>query len=115
MNKLTASTVINHSPQKTRLIINVIRKKNLQDALDILIHSNKPKAIKVHNLLISAANNLKVGKESYTNLIVSTIVAEEAQKYFRVVPRARGSAARIRRRYSRVKVWLEPKFDNNTI
>lgn len=112
MNQFTASTVINYSPRKSRLVIDAIRGKKLDQALDILIHANKPKSIQIYKLLISAANNLKVSREEYSKIIVKTIVAQEAQKYFRVVPRARGSAARIRRRYSKVKVLLEPIFDN---
>lgn len=112
MKNFTASTIINYSPRKSRLVLDAIRGKNIEQALDILIHSNKPKSIKVYKLLISAVSNLKVTKDSYSQILIATICAEEAQKYYRVVPRARGSAAKIRRRYSRIKVLLEPKFDN---
>lgn len=112
----TASLLINHSPRKTRLIINAIRGKNLEDALNILSFSSKPKAKQVSKLLVSAAHNLKLQVGVYSDYLVSSITAEEAQTYYRVQPRARGSANRIRRRYARVKVSLTPnltrmKFD----
>ena len=106
--KYTASTILNYSPQKTRLVINVLRGKKLDIALSQLTNIRKGKTKKIYNLLTSAASNLSLTEDQYSNYIISTIVAEEAQKYYRTVPRARGSAFRIRRRYSRIKVLLLP-------
>lgn len=102
----TASTILNHSPRKTRLIVNAIRNKDLSSALDILIHSQKPKSRKIYNLLISAANNLNLTIDNYKNTLLTTIVVEQAQKLVRIQPRAKGRAFKIRRRYSRIKVSL---------
>lgn len=103
----TASTVLNYSPRKTRLVINEIRGLPLSTALDTLRTLNKGKTKKIFNLLKSAASNLKLSEGEYNQFRVGTIIAEDAQKLYRVVPRARGSAFRIRRRYSRIKVALE--------
>lgn len=102
----TASTVLNYSPRKTRLIINEIRGLSLDKALDYLTRINKKGSKKISDLLKSAANNLSLTEGDYPNYKVKTIVAEEAQRLYRIVPRARGSAFRIRRRYSRIKVTL---------
>jgi large subunit ribosomal protein L22 len=107
--KFTASTVLNYSPRKARLVINTIRGLTLAEALEILKTLGKGKTKKVYNLLVSAASNLKIAENEYSNYKISTIIAEEAQKLYRVVPRARGSAFKIRRRYSRIKVLLEQK------
>lgn len=107
----TASTVLKYSPRKARLIINVIRRKTLSDALDILISLNKGQTKKIQDLLKSAYTNLSLTSSDFDSYIISRIVAEEAQRYYRVMPRARGSAAKIRRRFSRIKVLLEPKVD----
>jgi large subunit ribosomal protein L22 len=107
--KFTATTVLNYSPRKARLVINTIRGANLDQALDSLKTLNKGKTKKIYNLLLSAASNLKLVENDYPTYTVSTIIAEEAQKLYRVVPRARGSAFKIRRRYSRIKVLLEQK------
>jgi large subunit ribosomal protein L22 len=107
--KFTATTVLNYSPRKARLVINTIRGAKLGEALDSLKTLNKGKTKKIYNLLISAASNLKLVENDYSAYTVSTIIAEEAQKLYRVVPRARGSAFKIRRRYSRIKVLLEQK------
>jgi large subunit ribosomal protein L22 len=102
-----ASTIINKSPRKVRLIIDHVRGVDLQKALLILKTMNKEKTKKVHDLLKSAATNLGVSENDYKTIMVKSIVAEEAQRLYRIMPRARGSAAKIRRRYSRVKVTLE--------
>jgi len=103
----TASTILNYSARKTRLVIDQIRGQVLDQAMLILQGSNKGKTKKIYNLLKSAAANLKLTQAEFTTYKVSSIVAEEAQKLYRVVPRARGSSSRIRRRYSRIKVLLE--------
>jgi large subunit ribosomal protein L22 len=105
----TSTTVINKSPRKVRLIIDHLRGKNLSQALLILKTMNKEKTKHVYNLLKSAATNLGATEGDYSQYTVSSIVAEEAQRLYRMIPRARGSSAKIRRRYSRVKVDLEMK------
>lgn len=103
----SASTVLKYSPQKARLIINVLRGKIVANALDDLLYMNKGQAKKVFNLVKAACNNLSLTESDYSNYIIESIVAEEAQRYYRVVPRARGSANRIRRRHSRIKISLK--------
>jgi large subunit ribosomal protein L22 len=107
-NKLySASTVLKYSPQKARLIINVLRGKLVSNALNDLLYMNKGQSKKVFNLIKAACNNLTITESDYDNYVIESIVAEEAQRYYRVVPRARGSANRIRRRFSRIKILLK--------
>jgi ribosomal protein L22 len=106
MTKPTASTIINYSPRKSRLVINAIRGQNLNTAMNNLKGMNKGKTKKFFDLLLSAANNMKLTAEEYGQYFVNEIVAEEAQRLYRQVPRARGGSARIRRRYARIKVSL---------
>ncbi len=106
MTKSTASTTVNYSPRKSRLVINEIRGKSLSVALDTLKSMNKGKTKKFYNLLLSAASNLKLTPSEYSLYNIDQIIAEEAQILYRVVPRARGGSSRIRRRYSRIKVQL---------
>ena len=107
-NKLySASTVLKYSPQKARLLIIVLRGKLVATALDDLLYINKGQTKKVFNLIKAACNNLALVEADYENYVIESIVAEEAQRYYRVVPRARGSANRIRRRFSRIKISLK--------
>ena len=105
----TASLLISHSPRKTRLIINPLRSKNLEEAMLILKAMNKPKAKKISALLKSAASNLKLSEGEYSNYFLNHIVAEETGIMYRMMPRGKGSSAKIRRRQARVKVLLSPK------
>lgn len=102
----TASTLISHSPRKTRLIINPIRDQHLDKALLILKAMNKPYAKKITALLLSAASNISLVEGDYSSYKISHIVAEETGIMYRMVPRARGSSAKIRRRQSRIKALL---------
>jgi large subunit ribosomal protein L22 len=104
-----ASTVYNYSPRKARLIIDQIRGKTILEALDILKHSPKSKSKKIAHVLLNAANNKGLTESDLGIYLIKSILVEEAQRLYRIQPRARGSAFRIRRRYSKVKVWIEPK------
>lgn len=106
INNYTASTILNYSPQKTRLIINEIRGLALDKAILTLKSMQKPKAKKIYQLLKSGASNLKLVEGDYSDYSVVAIVAEEAQRLYRSMPRARGSAFKIRRRYARIRVEL---------
>lgn len=106
--RTTASTTINYSPRKSRLVLNVIRGLNLEQALEQLKNLQKGKTKKFFDLLKNAANNLKITEAEYKTFIVSEIVAEEDKRLYRFVPRARGSAFKIRRRTTRLKVMLKP-------
>lgn len=112
MTNYTASTILNYSPRKSRLIINTIRNKRLDLAMVLLQNNQRPKSKKIFHLLKSAASNLKLTEKDYSNYKIAFIVAEEAYKLYRVIPRAKGSANRICRRYSRIKVLLQPIAKN---
>jgi large subunit ribosomal protein L22 len=105
-SEYNASALLAYSPRKARLIINAIRGMKLDKALDALTVINKGKSFEVSKLLRNAANNMKIQEADFGNFTVAKITAEEAQRLYRVVPRARGTAFRIRRRYSRLKVAL---------
>ena len=107
MSKINASTVVNKSPQKVRLMLNPIRNLRLDEALEAVRFMNKGKTKKLYDVLINAANNLQLTENDYSQYKIAEIWADEAQKLYRIVPRARGSAFRIRRRSSRIKVRLQ--------
>jgi len=102
-----ASTIIAKSPRKVRLMIDPIRGMRLSSALHAMRTMPKGQAKKIHDVLKSAASNAQLTEGDYEKYAVSHIVAEEAQRLYRVMPRARGSAFKVRRRYSRVKVELQ--------
>lgn len=104
-----ATTLLKYTPRKSRLIINALRGLTLKAAMEQLMVMNKGAAKDVYKLLKNAANNLSIQEQDFALFLVKEIVAEEAQRLYRIMPRARGSASKIRRRYSRVKVRIEAK------
>jgi large subunit ribosomal protein L22 len=105
-NKPTSSTVMKYSPQKARLIADALRGLSVDEAMAQLQLMNKGQTKKFYELIKTGTNNLNATPEEFKDLKISKLVCEEAQKYYRVMPRARGSAFRIRRRFSRIKLWL---------
>lgn len=105
-----ASTELNYSPRKARLVINTIRGVTLPVAIQRLATNSRPKSKKIFHLLKTAANNLKLTPADYPGYQIDTIVAEEAQRLYRSVARSRGTAHKIARRYSRIKVSLMPTY-----
>ncbi len=106
--KFTAHTTLNYSPRKSRLIINTIRGQDLNSAIANLMSNGRPKSKKIFDLIKSAASNLKLTEEEFGDYKIETIVVEEAQRLYRMMPRARGSSSKIRRRYSRIKILVSP-------
>ncbi|MDE5618101.1 MAG: 50S ribosomal protein L22 [Clostridia bacterium] len=96
------------SPDKVRIVLNTIRGESYTNALAIL--KNTPKAaceplIKVLNsAAANAENNLGMSK---SDLYVAECFANAGPILKRVMPRAKGSAARINKRTSHITVILD--------
>ena len=96
------------SPRKVRLVVNVIRGKNADDALSCLDFLNKLAAIPVKKVLLSAIanahHNLNIEK---SNLKIKSITVDEGPKFKRYMPKAHGRATVIRKRTSHINLVLE--------
>lgn len=95
------------SPRKARHVVDLIRGKDLQEALAILENTPKGASRIVSKVVRSAAanaeNNLELDPD---NLYVSKAYVDEGPTMKRIMPRARGSADRIRKRTSHITVVL---------
>ena len=98
------------SSRKVKAIIDLIRNKNVGEAMAILKLSPKAAAEIVEKLLKSAIanaeNNFGMDTEK---LYVSEIFANQGPTLKRVRPRAQGRAFRIRKRPSHITVVLKEK------
>lgn len=98
------------SPRKVRLIANVIRGLDLQEALNKLALLNKRSVRPILKLLESAKANAEhnhsIAKE---NLFIKEITVDDGPTAFRWMPRAFGRATPIRHRTSYVKLVLSEK------
>lgn len=97
------------SPRKVRLIADLVKGKTLAEALTLLKFDIKRASDPVAKLIQSAAANAEKQGENLNTLMVKNITVNAAATMFRVMPRARGSAYRIRKRSSHVTVTLDKK------
>lgn len=98
------------SPRKTRLVVDMVRGRGIQDALTILRFSPQPSAKLVSKLLQSAvANAEQKGASDVDRLFVKTIFVDAGPVLKRFTPRAMGRASKIRKPTSHVTVVLGDK------
>ncbi|GAB7028465.1 50S ribosomal protein L22 [Geotalea toluenoxydans] len=98
------------SPRKTRLVVDMVRGKGIQNALNTLRFSPQPSAKLVSKLLSSAvANAEQKGVADVDRLYVKTIYVDGGTALKRFVPRAMGRASKIRKPTSHICVVLAEK------
>jgi large subunit ribosomal protein L22 len=91
------------SPQKARLVLELIKGRGVQDALDTAAFTKKRIAPVVHKLLTSAVDNAKyvAGEEGIDldvdNLYVKTAIANDGPRMKRIRPAPMGRAYRYQR------------------
>ena len=96
------------TPRKVRLVINLVRGKDVKEALGILANLNKAAATPVSKLIKSAAANAtnNFGMDA-DKLYVATIYANDGLRMKRYMPRAKGSASGLVRRCSHITVVVK--------
>ena len=105
------------TPMKARRVLDLIRGKDVDEALDILRFAPQSASDPVYKVLASAVanatNNLGVDRRT---LVVNTAFADEGPTLKRFQPRAQGRAFRIRKRTSHITVIVEslPKTGTST-
>jgi large subunit ribosomal protein L22 len=98
------------SPQKTRLVVDLVRGKKVQDALNVLKFSPQKAADIVAKLVSSAvANAEQKGVSDVDRLFVKTITVDQGPALKRFIPRAQGRATKIRKPTSHILVVLDEK------
>jgi large subunit ribosomal protein L22 len=96
------------SPQKVRLVADLIRGKKVDEALAILRFTKKHSANDLEKLLRSAvanAENTETGVDT-DDLVVSKIYVNEGPREKRVQPAPMGRAYRIQKRKAHVTVHV---------
>ena len=95
------------SAQKTRLVADLIRKKNVSFAMNVLQFTEKKAAEKIKKLLASAIANAEHNfGADIDELTVSKICVDEASTLKRISPRAKGRANRISKRQCHIMIEL---------
>ena len=95
------------SPRKVRLVVDLIRGQDVEEALNLLNFNSKAAAEPVSKLLRSAvANADDRGDYDLDKLYVKIAFVDEGSTWRRWQPRAMGRATRIRKRTSHVTLEL---------
>jgi large subunit ribosomal protein L22 len=106
------------SPQKARLVLDLIRGRRVEDALNTLAFTKKRVAPTVEKLLRSAvenANYLSTEKGvdvDVDNLYVKTAVANDGPRMKRIRPAPMGRAYRYVRRIAHIEIALAERGKN---
>ena len=91
------------TPRKARLVLDLVRGKDVKVALGILANVNKSAAEPISKLIRSAAanaiNNIGMDEDS---LYIASIWANDGMKMRRYLPRAKGSASGLVKRSSHI-------------
>lgn len=98
------------SASKARRVIDLVRGKSVEEALDILRWAPQAASEPVAKVIASAAANAQNnnGLDPAT-LVVATVYADEGPTAKRIRPRAQGRAYRIRKRTSHITVIVESR------
>ena len=98
------------APRKVNVVVNLIKGKQIDEAYAILKYTPKGASPVLEKLLKSAeANAVNNNSLSRDALFVSDCFANQGPVMKRIIPKARGSAARIHKRTSHVTVVLKEK------
>jgi large subunit ribosomal protein L22 len=106
---MSSATLKNYrqSPRKVRRVAHLVRGKSVAEALSTLQFTVKRPADPLMKLIASAAENAKnLGEKG--DMVISSIRVDQGKTLKRMMPRARGSSAPIRKRSSVVTVILSP-------
>lgn len=96
------------SPRKVRLVANLVKGKQVSQALAALSFLNKRAADPVRKLILSAvANASHNARLEADSLFVRELRVDKGIVLKRSMPRARGSASRINKRSSHLFVALD--------
>ncbi len=96
------------SPRKARLVVDLIRGKQVERALEILDCSEKKTAVAMKKLLMSAVANATDRSDiDADELFVKSVWVDEGRTFKRVIPRAHGRATPLRKRHSHITVVLD--------
>ncbi len=103
------------SPQKMRIVANLVRGVEVNHALDILHYSKKEPSIRLEKLLRSAIANWEAKNEDSRkelengNVYVQTIMVDGGRQLKRIRTAPQGRAARIRKRSNHVTIIVGTK------
>ncbi len=111
MEAISRGRFLRGSPQKARLVIDLIRGKNVQEALAILRFTNKRATRSIEKVLLSAVANAKEKNASadVDRFVVDRAVVDMGPTKWRrrMRPAPMGRAYREQRRYEHITISIK--------
>ncbi|MCI1245722.1 MAG: 50S ribosomal protein L22 [Bacilli bacterium] len=98
------------TPRKVRLVVDIVRGKDVKDALALLHRVNRAACAPVGKLIKSAAANAtnNFGLDE-SRLYVAEIQASDGVRMKRFIPRAKGSGSPIIKRMANIRVVVKER------
>ncbi|PYV28696.1 MAG: 50S ribosomal protein L22 [Acidobacteria bacterium] len=111
MEAQATARFIRVSPQKARLVVDLIRGKNAGEAISVLRFTKKRVSSQIEKILRSAIANAEQKSETVDvdRLIVSKAYVNEGPRAKRIRPAPQGRAFRYQRRMSHITVVVEER------
>jgi large subunit ribosomal protein L22 len=108
MEAKAVAKYIRMSPQKVRLVVDLVRGKKVEEARQILLFTRKYAADPVSKVLNSAFANAKQNPNIDENILfVKEVFVDQGPSLKRWRARAQGRAASIKKRMSHITVVLD--------
>jgi large subunit ribosomal protein L22 len=108
MEIIARTRMIRISPRKVRIIGDVIKTKNVNEAMGVLIYMPQKASDILKKLLDSAIANARQKKYvDVDNLFVKNVIVDGGPVLKRFLPRAMGRATKIRKRMSHITLVLD--------
>ena len=111
MEARATAKMIRVAPQKTRLVVDLIRGKDVKEALGILEYTNKSASPAVYKVVKSAASNaVNNNGLDADKLFIKEIYVDEGPTLKRYTTKAKGSGAQILKRTSHINVVVDERL-----
>ena len=110
MESKAVAKFVRIAPRKVRVVLDLIRGKNIAEAFAILKFTPKAGAEVVEKVLRSAVANAENNFDmDVDKLFIKTAFADEGPTMKRIHPRSRGQAFKILKRTSHITVVVEER------
>lgn len=101
------------SPRKMRLVVDLIRGKSVEEALNVL-HFNPKHASRViektlHSAISNLSNKTETGKVNEKEVFIKNIFVDGGPVLKRIMPAPQGRAYRIRKRSNHLTIVIEER------
>jgi len=107
------------SPRKMRLLADLVRGLDVENALNTLKFSTKHPSVALEKLLLSAVANWRVKNEGVdvagANLYVKTIMVDGGRMLKRMRPAPQGRAYRVRKRSNHITIVVDSRISQPVV